>query len=435
MSLKRKSSQNDTGRDLSFDLKERVKELECLYGISQVLDRLNTGRDSAYVEVVNLVQSAFQYPQHTGVELTIHSNTYRSENFRAAGPRLTSRIRIGNENLGSLEVRFLTKETGKPAFLKEERTLVKAIAARLVTTAVRLRMGVQLENSEKFYRSLFENAAEGIFLHYADGHIVMANRAMSRISGHTLRELLRLRVGGLLSYDDAETSARSVGQTSRKSVARAAKLFTKVGHTKYVEITESQLSNSEEAIVTQTMIRDVSLERQRTESIHAYAGRVITAQENERKRIARELHDDTIQALLSLGMDIDAVLKMEKALPAQRGSRPSRGTPRDRTKEIGDSVKSLTRALRPPMLDEVGLLTALRWLASESVKGRAIESHFTIDGEARRLSGRGRGKHLQDRTRSTEQCGEALGGVAGKGESSFRRQQHPPHDLRQWPWF
>ena len=49
-------------------------------------------------------------------------------------------------------------------------------------------------------------------------------------------------------------------------------------------------------------------------------------------------------------------------------------------------MKSLTRALRPPMLDEVGLLTALRWLASESVKGRAIESHFTIDGEARRLS-------------------------------------------------
>ncbi len=384
MAQKREHDQKKGVRDLGFDLRERVKELECLYGISRILDRLNAPRDSAYVQVLKLVQAAFQHPQETCVQITMQGKTYRTENYRGGVPHLTAAIKMGKEPLGSLEVGFLGDASGVPAFLKEERRLLGAVAEHLGTTAARLRMAVQLENSEKFYRSLFQNASEGIFLHYIDGRIGMANKAMSRISGYSLTELRKMNVKDIVSYDETETGSYRTKARPSAVLTRPATLLTKGGSTKYVEVSESRLGKAEKAFVTQTIVRDVSLERRRTESAHAYAGHVIIAQENERRRIARELHDDTIQAIVSLGMDIDGVLKIEKGLPASAAARLE--ALRDRTRKIGDSVKSLTRALRPPMLDEVGLLTALRWLSAESVKGRAIETHFEIRGDARRLS-------------------------------------------------
>ena len=383
MSSNRTDIRDRTCRDLSFDLTERVKELECLYGISQILDRLDIASDGAYINVLNLARAAFQRPEDTGVQLTMQNRIYRTDNFSPEGPYLASLIRARGEAIGSLQERFLGPSSFKPPFLKEERKLLKEIAGRLATTAIRLSMAVQLKNSEKFYRSLFQNASEGIFLHYTDGHIGMANKAMARISGYSNKELLQMHVNELLSYDEKQiTPHRSKASSVRET--RTARLSTKSRHTRYVEVSESKLGTAEKVAVTQTIIRDVSLERQRTESAHAYAGQVISAQENERMRIARELHDDTIQALLSLGMDIDAVLKMERSLPETAASRLERL--RDRTKKIGDSMKTLIRDLRPPMLDEVGLLTAIRWLSSEGVKGKNIESRFEVEGQARRLS-------------------------------------------------
>ncbi len=95
---------------------------------------------------------------------------------------------------------------------------------------------------------------------------------------------------------------------------------------------------------------------------------VITAQEDERKRIARELHDETTQSLAVL------VMGLESALAALRSGGP---TPRlDEVKALAvhvlDEVHRLILDLRPSVLDDLGLYSAVRWYAERHLAERGI---------------------------------------------------------------
>jgi signal transduction histidine kinase len=95
---------------------------------------------------------------------------------------------------------------------------------------------------------------------------------------------------------------------------------------------------------------------------------VITAQEDERKRIARELHDETTQSLAVLVMGVESALQ---ALPA--------GGPVSRLEEVKslavhilDEVHRLILDLRPSVLDDLGLFSAVRWYAERNLSPRGI---------------------------------------------------------------
>ena len=95
--------------------------------------------------------------------------------------------------------------------------------------------------------------------------------------------------------------------------------------------------------------------------------KVITAQEDERKRIARELHDETTQSLAVLAMGLEA------AQDAIRGGL----TPRlDEVKAVAvrtlEDVHRLILDLRPSVLDDLGLFSAIRWYAQRSLETRDI---------------------------------------------------------------
>ncbi|MFC1953089.1 sensor histidine kinase [Chloroflexota bacterium] len=107
------------------------------------------------------------------------------------------------------------------------------------------------------------------------------------------------------------------------------------------------------------------------------------AQEEERKRVSRELHDDTAQALASLGMDINTLAKAKSANPENISGRLKEL--RDRTNDILEEVRSLSQALRPPMLEDLGLLSALHGLTDDLVIQQGIASRFDVQGTPRRL--------------------------------------------------
>jgi signal transduction histidine kinase len=107
--------------------------------------------------------------------------------------------------------------------------------------------------------------------------------------------------------------------------------------------------------------------------------KVITAQEDERKRIARELHDETSQALAVLAMGLEA---------AQDAIRSGK-TPRlDEVKAVAvstlEDVHRIILDLRPSVLDDLGLLSAIRWYADRALATRAISVRCEF-GELRRL--------------------------------------------------
>lgn len=118
-------------------------------------------------------------------------------------------------------------------------------------------------------------------------------------------------------------------------------------------------------------------EQLRSELLH----RVIGAQEEERKRISRELHDETCQILTGLAYAVDSAIELADAPEMQQQLERMRLM----TETALDGVHRIIFDLRPAMLDHLGLVPALQWYAETCVNGQGI--HFTIHhtGNVRRL--------------------------------------------------
>lgn len=120
------------------------------------------------------------------------------------------------------------------------------------------------------------------------------------------------------------------------------------------------------------------------ENMRFYARRITQAQENERKRIARELHDDTIQSLIALSRHMEALVTTEKDLS---------DSIMERIRELQEAtgatinrVRRFSQDLRPSILDDLGLLPTLEELTAELNRHDGLEAKFQILGEERRLS-------------------------------------------------
>jgi two-component system sensor histidine kinase DegS len=120
------------------------------------------------------------------------------------------------------------------------------------------------------------------------------------------------------------------------------------------------------------------------ENMRFYARQITRAQEDERKRIARELHDDTIQALVALSRRLDALSTLSEQLP-QPAMRYLQQL-RELTTSALRNVRRFINDMRPPALDHLGLVPALEGLTSDLTEKEGIEVNFIAEGERRRLT-------------------------------------------------
>jgi signal transduction histidine kinase/YHS domain-containing protein len=112
----------------------------------------------------------------------------------------------------------------------------------------------------------------------------------------------------------------------------------------------------------------------------AYSSQLATAQEAERGRLARELHDDTVQSLIAAAQSLDLI----RALPSPELSAARLAQTREALMNSADHLRDLIADLRPPALDELGLLPALEMhLAKRPTPTLPI--HLRATGEVRRL--------------------------------------------------
>jgi signal transduction histidine kinase len=120
------------------------------------------------------------------------------------------------------------------------------------------------------------------------------------------------------------------------------------------------------------------------ENMRFYARKITQAQESERKRIARELHDDTIQSLIGLRRHMEALTTTGEPLPKAAAQRIQ-----GLQKATGDVIKRVRRFsqdLRPSILDDLGLLPTLEELTSELNRQDGLKAEFRVIGDERRLS-------------------------------------------------
>src|ERR1700723_3649917 len=269
--------------------------------------------------------------------------------------------------------------------------------------------------------AIVDSSDDAIVSKSLDGVITSWNAGAERLFGYTAKEavgqpvtmiipldrrseetiiLARLRQGERIDHFDT-TRLRKDGTKLEISLSispvrdaggkiiGASKIARDIAERKRIE---RELNESErrfrtlaEALDTQVQFRTQELRKRNTEilqqsdQLRDLSGRLMSIQDEERRRIARELHDSAGQNLAALSISIARIKEEAKGDPAQLSARIKEA--RDLVQHLSDEIRTTSYLLHPPMLDEMGLSYAIGWYIDglRERSGLSVEVNITDD--------------------------------------------------------
>jgi PAS domain S-box-containing protein len=243
----------------------------------------------------------------------------------------------------------------------------------------------ELGESEEKYRLLVENANEAVTV-FQDGKIKFFNNQALEISGYSSEELAAKYFADLIYPDDREMVVERYLKRFRKENAPNSyefRIIHKKGSTVWVNINAVVITwEGNPAILG--ILADITERKQMERVLREYAQRITQVQEEERKRIAFELHDDTAQYLSILKMQLNSLLNSEE-ITSPEVKKKLHFLEKDAERAFND-VRRYSHELRPGVLEHLGLLAALEQIAEDVNKLGQIRVEVTIEGEEFALS-------------------------------------------------
>ncbi len=141
----------------NYDLKERVKEFNCLFKLSNLISNPKVSLEEIMQELVNSLPSAWQYPEITCARIILGDKIFKTENFKKTIWKQSRDIKIDKKIIGTLEVYYLKKrpEIDDGPFQKEKEQLITVITERLGEFINRKKSTEQLQQSyQKLKRAM-----------------------------------------------------------------------------------------------------------------------------------------------------------------------------------------------------------------------------------------------------------------------------------------
>lgn len=242
------------------------------------------------------------------------------------------------------------------------------------------RMTEQLKESEERFRRIFDGAPIGMGIVGSDHRLLKVNDAFAEMLGYRPSDLVGTTFGAITHPDDLDpdrTLAEEVLRGARRSYRIEKRYRTRTGGVVWGHLTVTALRAREEGpIYALGMIENIT-ERKRAESVRErLVGQIMVAQEEERRRIARELHDGIGQTLTSLAVRLRS---LEEASMQEEAASQAK-TLRTIAAGAVDEVRRIARGLRPSVLDDLGLDEALRQYAREYQQAHAVVVDVQVEG-------------------------------------------------------
>jgi len=263
---------------------------------------------------------------------------------------------------------------------------IKGILINLRDITARRRTEEALRESEERFRSLMENATVGIYRTTPDGRILVGNRALVRMLGFdSFRELAarNLECGGFEpSYP--RSAFRERIERDGHVIALQGAWIRRDGSVVLVrESARAVRAAGGQVLHYDGMVEDITTQRRAEEGLRRMSGRLLRLQDEERRRIARQLHETAAQGLAGLAVNL-AIVKASAAGLSPR-ARACLSESLELAEQCSREIRTLSYLLHPPLVDEAGLAPALRWFTAGFARRSGIEVHVDVSPEFGRL--------------------------------------------------
>jgi PAS domain S-box-containing protein len=245
-----------------------------------------------------------------------------------------------------------------------------------------------LAESENRFRQLFEQASVGVALESLEGKLSIVNPAFCAMFGYNEAELHQMSCAQLSHPEDLAAEAplfRDLCAGKRSSYQIDKRFFRKDGTLVWGRVSVSLLQpqdGTQPFVIG--MLRDISPLKQRDQELVTLTGRLIEAQEDERRRISRELHDDIGQQAAAIAADLCALRET-----MARGSSDSACGLADMVSqlatELASSIHKLSHDLHSSRLQYLGLASALRELCDKLAAQHHLTIELSVDCQVDRL--------------------------------------------------
>jgi PAS domain S-box-containing protein len=267
----------------------------------------------------------------------------------------------------------------------EEIQLI-SVATHVAAIAIERRQAEEkLRSSEERYRRIVDTANEGIWMVDELSRITFVNQRMADMLGYSMEGMIGRPTSDFMGVEATEKAGQRLGR-SRAGIREQFDFpFRRRDGSELWGIVSSTPMQGEEGHFTGAlgMVTDIT-ERKRAEAelqrssnqIREMAGKLLTAQEEERRRIARELHDDIVQNVAALAIGVSRIRKKVADADQQLGNELE-GVRQSIFGLAGD-IRQISHRLHPAVLEHAGLMAALKSFTDEFASIEGIEVRLTV---------------------------------------------------------
>ncbi len=270
------------------DSGERVKKLNCLYGLSKIVEQPGISLEEIFENTIYLIPPGWQYPASTCARLILGNNEYKTDAFKITKWKQSTDIKVYGKKAGVIEVYYLEERPkfDEGPFLKEERIVLNALAERLGRIIERIKaererndLTSRLQETTNELNTIIESVGDAILTTDDNYTIMMVNRALSEmlalpedeIAGRPCREVLTcIDEKGNISCEK-ECGLKQTIEKGTTSVGRSIIQNTE-GKAITIESINSPLKSADGSIIgavkaIRDVTKEVEVERMKNEFI------------------------------------------------------------------------------------------------------------------------------------------------------------------------
>lgn len=264
---------------------------------------------------------------------------------------------------------------------------IRRIIATMTDVTERRKTEEALENANRLNREILDSVQEGIVVHGRDMRYEMWNPFMERMTGVSAAQVVGKHPLKLFPFLRESGAYKLIEQALRGEVSRSLDLEYRIPQTGRRGWCDGDFTPLRDekgeiagAIVT---VRNVTERKRREEELHQLSSRLLQLQDEERRRIARELHDSVAGGLLAANLSL-AELGRSGSVLTRRG-RVVLADAHKILKGLAREIRSISYLLHPPALDQLGLTSAIEEYANGFSQRSGIQADVEISEGIGRL--------------------------------------------------